>query len=1254
MRSSRVPRRDHTGPLSPDETPEFPAASRRKAGCARRRRITQAFIWSMAFLLGGLLAASQASAQVKTEFSAEPNKGFARMVFKFERLPKYKHKISESIFVLNFAEPIDVVLKPVLAIPEYVGVARMDPDGLAVRFALTGNFNVNLMEAGNNLFVDLLPKNWTGLPPALPKKIIEELSRKALAAEKEAQEKERQRSSTKTVHTMKVRVGQHPTFTRIVFEWNKFAAAKLSRKGLEVSLQFDQIAEVDIARLKADPPRFLRGAKAGRSKDGIEIILTTDPEVEVRGFREGLTYVVDLTGPKIGVTLSTEVSKRTKEAAAIAAEAVKAKADSKEKTEIGDGKTEKIRLPATAPAKKDKSSPAPGPEFGIAKTPYDPMELKPEAFGDWETSTTVTSVDGASDSGAARSETEKAAVRPKMAARPKAKTGNNESAAKKKRVAPAPAQSKAPSASQTSIKVHTAKVGDSLKVTFPFEAPAPAAIFRRSRTIWLVFETAIPIKLGDIKKLAGGMVEKAELMSRSGVQIVRIALSRPWLTYASRQNESWIVNIGNMVTGKTEPLSLRRGLRSDKRSIVTIALKDPGRVHWFDDPEIGDRLAVVTALGPPRSLIKSQDFVEFRALATAHGIAITPRADDLAVRLRVDEVMLTRQDGLMLSAGQAHQYKPGSKALDRSKKSRPALLDIEVWQQGGPERFASRAGELERAIASAEDKDKNKLRLELTRLFVSHNLAAEALGVIRQMTNADGGAKDDPVLNILAGVANLWLGRLREAHKQLSVHALANDKDAALWRSQVYARDKKWEEALKNFHDGQDAITSYPLNVQAEFRLGAARAALQLRRLNLAADLLDTTTGVRLPTHVAADAGLMRGRYFEQIGQVEDAIAAYNRIIQGDVRPLAAEAELRRISLELKTDRIKLDGAINRLERLRISWRGDETELGTLGELANLYVKQGKYRQAFSTMKTAVLAFPRSQSALKIQDEMKQVFNELFLHGKADFLQPVASLSLFYDFREMTPVGRNGDEMIRHLANRLISVDLLDQAAELLDHQVNKRLKGAARAQVSTRLAMVHLMNRKPALALRSIRLTRQPNLPQSLKRRRDMLEARALGELGRVEAAIDILDSLKGPEVEILKADALWNAQQWAKAGRQLEKMLGTRWQEKKRLDAGERFDVLRAAVSYSLASNQFALDRMRKKFYQHMVKSPDAEAFILVSKPVKVKGRAFKTLAKEIAGVDTLEAFMKTFRKRYDKSFRPRKSSGVMTEGAKAKPLG
>ena len=107
----------------------------------------------------------------------------------------------------------------------------------------------------------------------------------------------------------------------------------------------------------------------------------------------------------------------------------------------------------------------------------------------------------------------------------------------------------------------------------------------------------------------------------------------------------------------------------------------------------------------------------------------------------------------------------------------------------------------------------------------------------------------------------------------------------------------------------------------------------------------------------------------------------------------------------------------------------------------------------------------------------------------------IDALALFYDFRELTPIGSRGDEMIRRLADRLVSVDLLDQAADLLQYQVDHRLQGAARAQVATRLAVIYLMNRKPDRALAALRATRSADLSNELRNQRLLLEARALSE---------------------------------------------------------------------------------------------------------------------------------------------------------------
>nr|WP_244469043.1 hypothetical protein [Afipia felis] len=174
-----------------------------------------------------------------------------------------------------------------------------------------------------------------------------------------------------------------------------------------------------------------------------------------------------------------------------------------------------------------------------------------------------------------------------------------------------------------------------------------------------------------------------------------------------------------------------------------------------------------------------------------------------------------------------------------------------------------------------------------------------------------------------------------------------------------------------------------------------------------------------------------------------------------------------------RNNKIEPDAALNDLETLSVLWRGDETEIKNLQMLAHLYAEKDRYAEAFAAAMTATRLRPNSEVSRQMQDEASALFAQLFLSDKGDSLPPIKALGLFYQYRDLTPIGRRGDEMIRRLADRLVAVDLLDQAGELLQYQIDHRLEGAARAQVAARLSMIYLMNRKPARAIAALRSTR-------------------------------------------------------------------------------------------------------------------------------------------------------------------------------------
>jgi hypothetical protein len=132
-----------------------------------------------------------------------------------------------------------------------------------------------------------------------------------------------------------------------------------------------------------------------------------------------------------------------------------------------------------------------------------------------------------------------------------------------------------------------------------------------------------------------------------------------------------------------------------------------------------------------------------------------------------------------------------------------------------------------------------------------------------------------------------------------------------------------------------------------------------------------------------------------------------------------------------------------------------------LHRLGTLYLEQQLYREGLNTLRQAATNFPDHESTNQITKLMSDSFQNLYLNDGADVLAPVTAIALYDEFRELTPPGTLGDEMIRKLADRLVGVDLLDSAADLLESQVDFRLQGEEKARVGARLALIYLFNRK-------------------------------------------------------------------------------------------------------------------------------------------------------------------------------------------------
>ena len=1195
--------------------------------------------FAVALFAAPLLVTPANADPVRGDAKISTDGGYARLVIKLDEEVEATIAESNSVLVITFKKPVAVAVGKISAsAPDYISAARQDPDGSSIRIALARKVKVDTIPASEWLFVDLLPENWVGLAPGLPHEVIDELARRTREAERQLR-RQQLAGKLRAQSVVRVKVGVQPTFIRYIFDLPDVANVVPERSPGKLTLTFDQPLKFDLADAKATMPKSLDGIDADADRDSSTVTFRFRGKPLLRSFREEHSVVVD-----VGVN-GTNASEDSfiDPARGDTARAEQAPAPMPPETVPATANVDPPKndtVPLAAATKPPEPAVAPPQAAAAPKQPEPAKEAEqkqpaPQTPAALPAKTTAAepSVPPApppkkaemapSPSPAtARAAAQAPSAPPIPADMMSAKKDAPAPQAQVEQAAKAPPRLPADPNSPLAIAVH--RQGANLRLDFPFAAATPAAVFRRGRMMWLVFDTEARIDtaaLSDDK-----MIRKVSLdRSGDGATIMRLALDQPKLASFFSDGSAWVLIIGDAVVEPTRPVAIARSIVGKDRSSITIPFADPRSLHRISDPDIGDALLVVTALGPARGFLKSQDFVELRALSSTHGIIVQPLADDITAELAADKIVISRPGGLSLSSASL-----STRDNNNSATFQPLMFDAQTWGFDRQANFVERQSDLMNRAAAAPEAKRRAARLDLARFYLARDMAPEAKGVL-DVTTADEREGEGSTGTVLKAVADVMLGRPGDALKALASPTVGDGSDAPIWRAMAYAAQGHWPKAREQFKNVEAAIGALPVELQRRAKLEALRSCVEVRDFASASAMLNDFETLGAPYDMAPALQILTGRLEEGLGHNTDALNAYRLAAASRDRRFATQGRLREIELRFKLGDLKRSDVVSELEDLTTVWRGDETEAEGLQLLAHLYTQDKRYRDAFHVMRTALLAHPNSDLTRKIQDEAAITFDSLFLSDEGDAMPAIEALGLFYDYRELTPIGRRGDDMIRRLVERLVSVDLLDQAAELLQHQVDHRLQGAARAQVATRLATIYLMNRKPDLALAAIQKTRMSDIAGDLRDQRLLLESRAMSDIGRHDLALEVIERMNGPEALRLRADILWAAKKWQPAGEAIELLYGDRWKDFAPLSDQERSDVLRAAIAYALAEEPLGLARFRDKYAAKMSDGPDRHAFEVVTAPIGSTSSEFRAVAGAVANINTLNAFLAEMRKRF-----------------------
>jgi len=1091
------------------------------------QRLLHALLWLVAATLPAL-------AVDKVQLHTTAETGYGRLVLEFPGrldLPGYKINFDNNVLAVTFPEPISMPLPDVGAtLPDYLSIGRVDPDGKGVRFGLRTPVNIHSMEAGERLFIDLLPTNWQGLPPSLPPEVISELTERAKTAAILA-EQERKAAEAKALNPqVTLRVGRNPTFVRVQFEWSVDTVATFRQEGAAASIQFDWPVPVDLYTLIADLPPEILGAANDVSPAGSAVNLSLIDGVVPRFYDEGSrTFTLDIDLSSAAV----EQTRVTAEAAAQQAEAEAALAR------------------AEAERQKQLSAEAGEEATQTAEVDYVPGE----------------------------------AITPVVD-----------------------------------------EASGTIRVRFPFERDTASAVFRRGDTLWMLFDTRTLINQPAKSESLDTIASAFTIVPAGETQIVRVDLSTQRLATLASEGRSWVLSVGDVLLNATEPLTLTRSRDQDGHFQMTAALGKPHKVHSFRDPVVGDMLEIVTAYPPARGAVRDLSYVDFDALRSVHGLVVRPDNEQLDVAVVQDAAVISAPSGLTLSDQDA------PRALDSGNASefRDSFIDFAALRADNPAVFIEKREKLSEAASDREGQAREVARLNLAQYYVGNQFGIEALGVLRVL---EADLKSDELrkkVKLTEAIANVLAERPGDALAILNSSALSEEVDAVMWRTVARADANDFVGARTDALASQSVIDAYPVWVQHKFLFAAIRSALEASDVPLAQRYLDEIAFATLEPEQVSLYQLLQGRIAEAQGRTTEALDAYGQVIATEVRPTRAEAVYRTLLVLRNTGKIDLAKATEALSAETMLWRGNALEVDMQKLLAELYFDHKDYRLAFEITRDTAASNPESGPIVELTKEAEAQFAELFLNGAADQLGGLEALSLYYDFRQLTPAGAKGDEMIRNLARRLVKVDLLAQAADLLEYQIDSRLQGAAQAQVAAELAIIRIADRNPEGALRVLNRTRIANLPRTLERQRRILEARALIDADREDLALDLLARIDGRDADLLRVDGYWKSRNYVAASDLIETIYSRDAMEQ--LTQPGRMNIIKAAVGLVLASDTLGLSRLRSKFAERMASSPEWGLFDYITSPMADPvGAEFKSAAKMVASMDSITAFLGAYRDIY-----------------------
>lgn len=776
------------------------------------------------------------------------------------------------------------------------------------------------------------------------------------------------------------------------------------------------------------------------------------------------------------------------------------------------------------------------------------------------------------------------------------------------------------------------------------------AVFERSGWLWIVMDDpdmSVPPQISGPQKERFGAPVRFDVL---GGAAYRLELPQGLNVRGEGGGLLWRI-VASPTQKEIKHALPKRGFEGAsplRGGVLRWTLSGVQKILELKDPVFGDIIKVVTVEESSQSVGPPREFAELETLPSAVGLAALPRVDDLDIRRIEGGVGAFRAGGLVLSRDK--DIKPvemreeaQAEIVEEDEKSPLSrIYNFDRWEMGGLRSLDANQQVLMATLGAKDENGKVEDLITLAKLMLANDRGYETLGYLRVAAQELPGVENSPEYIALRGGALALAGKHDDAIEDLSNPSLKEYGELGYWKAFTLAGLEDWQQAISVLPDSFDVLAGYPSQLREPVALVLSEVALRSGKTEIAEGLLgvlEPDLEKMLPPRQAAWHYLM-GETQRQLGNIDKAKEYWGPLIKGKDDLYRAKAGLSLTRLQLENTDITPAQAIDRLEGLRYAWRGDELETLVNLRLGRVYINNGDYLKGLSVLRNAVSLQPESKMAQQVAGYMSKVFRDLFMKEGVQNTPPLESVTIYDEFKELTPAGAEGDKFIELLAERLVEVDLLGRAAKLLENQVAHRLEGEDKARLAVRLAGVRLLDRKPEGALRALdvaeetyaEISGEEGISTYDEREIKLLRARAFSRLKKTDEALELLGQLPNePIVSRLRTDVAWNAGRWDEAADAFQDLILSEDISLKRpLTEYQRDLILNRAIALNLSGNRVGLANLRERFGNSMKQTEKHQFFDVVTRPRQLGliGSRERVMSL-ISEVDLFKDFLESYKK-------------------------